>query len=73
MTISHSDVTIDVDESFTLRLKDADGNTLDVSWSSSDSSVCTVSGNTVTGVGSGVATVSCTYNGETYRCVVRVR
>lgn len=73
VTISHTDVTLSVDETFTLRLRDADGNTLNVSWSAGNSSVCTVSGNTVTAVGSGYTEVSCTYDGETYTCIVRVR
>lgn len=73
VTISHTDVTLSVDEAFTLRLRDADGNTLNVSWSAGNSSVCTVSGNTVTAVGSGYTEVSCTYDGETYTCIVRVR
>lgn len=72
VSISSSDVTISVDESFELYLRDASGNALDVTWSVDDSSVCAVSGNTVTGLASGTATVSTTYEGETYSCIVRV-
>ena len=71
-TISDEDVTISVDETFTLKLRDEYGNAVDVTWTSDDTDVCTVSGNTVTGVGSGVATVSTTYGGQTYSCTVRV-
>jgi len=73
LTISHVDVTIDVDESFTLKLRDYYSNTVDVNWVSSDPSVCTVSGNTVTGVSSGYAVVSVTIDGVTYSCEVHVR
>ena len=70
--ISHEDVTIVVGETFELTLRDKDGNLAAAEWSSDDESVCTVSGNTVTGVGSGIAYVECTYNGESFRCVVRI-
>lgn len=71
-TISHTDVTIKVGESFKLTLKDRDGNVLDVTWTSPDLSICTVSGNTVKGAAPGRVTVSTTYGGETYSCIVRV-
>lgn len=73
LTISNVDVTISVDESFTLTLRDGDGNRASVTWTTDDDSVCTVSGDTVTGVGSGMATVSAEYNGSTYSCIVRVK
>lgn len=72
-TISKTDVSIDVDESFTLLLKDDSGNTLDVNWSVGNAQVCSVSGNTVKGLSAGYTTVSCTYGGTTYSCIVRVR
>lgn len=72
-TISHTDVTIAIGETFTLRLRDSNGDTVSVTWSVGDSSVCTVSGNTVTGVAAGTTTVSATYNGQTYSCIVRVK
>lgn len=72
MTISHSDVTIKIGESFELTLRDSSGNTADIAWSSGDGSVCSVSGSTVTGVGSGQTEVTGTYNGQTYSCIVRV-
>lgn len=72
-TINKTDVSIDVGESFSLLLKDGSGKTLDVAWSVEDSGVCSVSGNTVKGLSSGYTTVSCTYDGTTYSCIVRVR
>ena len=72
VTISHEDVTLSVDESFELTLSDKDGNLAVVDWTSDDESICTVSGNTVTGTGSGVAYVTCTYNDTQYKCIVRV-
>lgn len=71
-SISHSDVTIAVGESFGLYLYDGNGSTVSVSWSVGDGSVCSVSGNTVTGLASGDTTVYTTYNGTTYSCIVRV-
>lgn len=72
-TISHTDVTIAVGEDFTLRLVDANGKTVSVTWSVEDSTICTVSGNTVTGAASGVTEVFVTYGGTTYTCIVRVK
>ncbi len=68
------EVTIDIAYSFTMKLIDSDGNAVSgVTWSSADSSVCTVSNGTITGVGSGRATVTATYNGKTYSCVIVVK
>lgn len=73
ITISHTDVSISIDESFTLRLKDAEGNTLEVTWIVDDANICSVAGNKVTGLASGRTVVRCTYNGTEYACIVRVR
>lgn len=70
-TINKTDVTIKVGESFTLTLKDSGGNVLDVEWTANGDNV-TISGNTITGAASGTVTVSVTYGGETYSCIVRV-
>ena len=72
LTISHTDVTMHVGESFTLRLKDSDGNTVDVAWSQGKSSVCEIDGNEITAVGEGYTEVTATYGGKTYTCVIRV-
>jgi len=72
--ISHPDVTLfNSGESFTLALYTVTGGDVTgVSWSSSDTSVCTVSaGGTVTAVGAGTAKVRTTYGGTTYTCIVR--
>lgn len=69
-----SDVTLKVKESCEFSLKDANGKTVSANWSLSGSG-CSLSGSTVTGVsatGSSPCTLTATYNGVTYRCVVRV-
>ncbi len=67
-----SDITIKVNDTVTLTLKDAAGNTINVTWSVSGSG-CSLSGNKVTGVASGTTTtVSASYNGATYSCIIRV-
>lgn len=71
--ISHIDVTIGVNESFVIQLSDTSGNSQTVNWVSGDDSVCTVSGNVVTGAGSGMTNVYCTYGGVDYICIIRVR
>lgn len=68
-----SDVTLAVGAGFTLALVDESGNKVsNVTWTVSDSSVCTVSGGYVTAIKSGTATVTATYNGQSYSCIVRV-
>lgn len=71
--ISHSDVTIAIGESFDLTLRNPDGSPAFVTWTVADSSICSVSNNRITGKASGKTTVSATYNGVTYTCIVRVR
>lgn len=70
--ISAEDVTIRVGESFTLTLTDESGAVVPVAWSY-DTNVCSVSGNTVTGIAkSNQSKVSTFYNGTAYECIVRV-
>ena len=71
--LSHSDVTLFyTGDGFTITLTDAEGKTVKgLNWASSNAAVCTVSGGTVKAAGSGQATVSVTYNGTTYSCIVR--
>lgn len=71
--ISHTDVTIQVGESFNLRLRSSEGETADVSWSANKSGYVSISGNKITGKKAGTVTVSCTHEGTTYKCIVRVK
>lgn len=71
-TISKTEATVKVGRTFQLTLKDADGNLVDVTWYITDGTVCSVAGNTVTGKAAGVTTVSASYEGKTYACVVTV-
>lgn len=69
-----TDVTIAVDETFVLRLYDANGDRVEgASYSSRDTGVCTVDGGEITGVSSGTTRVIVTYAGQSYECIVRVR
>lgn len=72
-TVSHTDVTIQVGESFTLTVLDGSGRTAEVSWSAGDGSVCSVSGDRITGLASGTTTVSGSAGGQSFSCIVRVR
>lgn len=74
-TITPTDVTLNLgkDKSFELKLLDAENNAVDVIWTVADESICSVSGNTVTGLKAGNTTVSATYESETYSCIVRVK
>lgn len=71
--ISHSDVTISVGESFTLKLTNDAGETAAVTWSMSKTGVVSMSGNKVTGAGSGTVSITATIDGQTFTCIVRVK
>ena len=71
--ISHTDVTIKVGESFYLKVKSSEGETASVTWSANKSGYVSISGNKITGKKAGTVTVSCTYGGESYKCIVRVK
>ena len=73
LTISKTDVTISVDETFYLTLKDANGQTLDVTWESTNSGSVEISGNKITGkAATSYSRVYTTYEGVEYSCIVRV-
>lgn len=75
-TISHTDVSIFVGESFYLTLTDSEGNEVDVTWYASDDGYVSISGNRITGestINSSSFYVYTTVNGTAYYCVVRVR
>lgn len=77
--INKTDVTIDVDEAFYLTLKDSDGNTMDVTWTANKEGYVKIEGNKITGakatsdISKRHVVVSCTYEGETYSCVIYVK
>lgn len=71
-TLTHTDVTISIGESFTLKIHDSAGYTLDVTWLC-DTEGVTISGNKITGAASGTHKVYCEYNGVKYTCIVRVK
>lgn len=73
-TISHSDVTMAfLGEYFKISLKDADGNRIKgISWKSGNTGVCTVDADgVVTASGNGTTTVSATYGGKSFECIIR--
>lgn len=68
--MSHTDVTLRIGESFTLHLLDKNRDVVDVKWESGNK--VTIDGNEITGAASGIAYVTCTHNGEEFKCIVRV-
>ena len=60
-------------ESFNLRLRSSEGETASVNWETSKSGYVTISGNKITGIKAGTVTVSCEFEGVTYKCTVRVK
>lgn len=71
--INKSDVSISVGETFQLKLLDANGEIVPVTWSPTIADICTIDGNYITGAEKGKTEVSVTYEGETFTCIVRVR
>lgn len=67
-----ADVTISQGESIELTVVSPSGKVVSVSWSASQSGVVAISGNTITGSGSGQVYVTALYNGELFSCIVRV-
>lgn len=75
------DCTIDVDESFTLQLRDGNGKRVDVEWSATVEGYFSIDGDVITGVkptpidpneAHNVRAV-CTYEGVEFSCIIRVR
>ena len=66
-------MTIKVGESFNLRLRSSEGETASVTWKASKSGVVSINGNKITGKSTGTVTVSCEFEGVTYKCTVRVK
>ena len=74
LTINKTDVTISVGEVFYLTLKDANGQTMDVSWTSTKPETVDISGNKITGrSATDYSKVYATYDGVEYSCIVRVK
>lgn len=70
-TLNREDMTISVGETFRLRVS---GVTTSLSWSVADSSIATVAGDgTVTGVSKGMTTVTVSWDGQSLKCIVRVK
>lgn len=72
-TISHEDVTIKVGESFNLRLRNEEGETAEVEWTANKDGYVSIDGNKIKGLAKGTVTVSCEFEGQTFKCVVRVK
>lgn len=72
-TISSEDMTIPVGEFWWLRLKDANGKDVEVTWTAEDGSIVSIDGNKIYGEKVGKTNVSTTYEGVTYTCIVRIK
>ena len=68
--ISHSDVTLPVDDWFTLVLRNSDEEPISVEWQSKNGK-CSISGNRITRTESGYDEIYAVYKDVTYTCIVR--
>jgi hypothetical protein len=69
-TLSRTDFTLPVGESYTLKVT---GTSSSVSWASENSGVAAVSNGTVKGVSGGTTNITATVDGKTLTCIVRVK
>ena len=70
---SSADITISVGETVNLAVVDGDGANMQVEWTVSADGICSVSGRSVTGEQVGKVTLTATYEGQTFTCIVRVK
>lgn len=69
-----NDITIYVGNSYTIKLLDEEDNVMDAKFTTSNKNVCSVSSSgRVTGKSPGKVTITATYDGQTFTCIVRVR
>ena len=66
-------VTIQVGGSFALYIKDSEDEELEVTWEAQNSEICSVSGNTITGLAAGNTTVAVNVEGTIFQCKVIVK
>lgn len=70
---SHSDVSITVDESFRLTVKNSDGETANAIWTMSMDGIVSIDGSTITGRTPGTVTLKTEVEGTAFSCIVRVK
>lgn len=69
------DVTLKVGEALVLNVKDGNGSKVDAVFTISDETICSIDGNTITGLATGggkTGTLTATVNGKTITCIVRI-
>ena len=73
--VSISDVTIEVGESVSVNVirKSDSANVQGIVWTAQTEGVVTIDGTKITGEQVGDVTLSTTYEGETFTCIVRVK
>ena len=72
--LENTDVTLKVGDTFYLYLYDSQGEHItDITYTVSDAGICKAENGIVTALARGTATVTVTYNGKAYECIVRVR
>lgn len=72
--LENTDVTLNVGNTFYLYLYDSQGEHItDITYTVSDAGICKAENGIVTALARGTATVTVTYNGKAYECIVRVR
>lgn len=67
-----ADISIYVGDKYNFKIMDSMGRVMDVEWTASEQGVCEIDGNSVSAVSTGRTTISGTYDGQTFTCIVRV-
>lgn len=68
----NGDVSIKVGDKVQLFLRDSNNNKITVSWTLSKDGVVTVDGTAITGDATGTVTLTASYQGKEYKCIIRV-
>ena len=69
-----ADITISIDEGYDFKIIDSESRAImQVEWTASKDGICTIEGRKVTGKSAGMVTLTATYDGQTFTCIVRVK
>ena len=71
--INYSTRTLEVGESFKLRVTNENGTVADVTWRAGKSGIVKISGNKITALKEGKTEIRCSVDGQTFACTVTVK
>lgn len=70
--LKDADISIFIGDRYEFKIENSEGRIMDVTWTASAEGVCRIDGKYVIAEAEGRITVSGTYDGQTFTCIVRV-